>query len=120
MTWASFVAGVANDLTNEIVKAAPKGRTGDLKNGIQLESATEDGDIVISIPKEGLWVEFGTPPHTIEASPGKTLHWVNESGDDVFAKRVEHPGTRANPFIRPTLHQKLPIIIGDNTKRHLE
>ena len=41
-------------------------------------------------------VEFGTQPHVIQAKPGG---WLRIFGS--FAKSVQHPGTRARPFIRP-------------------
>jgi hypothetical protein len=46
-----------------------------------------------------------TAPHVIEAKPGNTLHWKS-GGKDVFAKKVNHPGTMANPFIRRTFFSK--------------
>ncbi|GAA3027244.1 hypothetical protein [Streptosporangium longisporum] len=51
-----------------------------------------------------LYVEYGTRPHTIRPKkPGGTLHWVGADGTHHFAQEVHHPGTRAQPFIRPAL-----------------
>jgi hypothetical protein len=45
-------------------------------------------------------VEEGTPPHEILPRSKRALHWNTGSGD-VFAGRVEHPGTQAQPFMEP-------------------
>lgn len=45
-------------------------------------------------------VEYGTKPHTIRAKPGKTLAF-KMNGRTIFVKSVRHPGTRAQPYIRP-------------------
>jgi len=47
--------------------------------------------------------EYGTLPHVIEAKPGGVLHFKGSGGEDVFVKRVNHPGTQAQPFMRPAL-----------------
>lgn len=49
-----------------------------------------------------IFVEFGTGPHVIRAKNGKMLRW--EAGGEVhFARGVLHPGTQAQPFLRPAL-----------------
>ena len=45
----------------------------------------------------GEFVRKGTAKHVIEARPGKALRFVI-GGQVVFAKRVNHPGTKANPY----------------------
>lgn len=49
-----------------------------------------------------LYVEFGTKAHTIRPKNGEWLRWADRTGVH-FAKVVHHPGTRAQPFIRPAL-----------------
>ena len=119
MGWMEFVNGVGNDFTNALVENAPQGKTGDLSNSIMLESVSEDGTIIISMNETGKLVEFGTPPHVIEAKNGKSLHWKDKNGRDVFAKKVFHPGTRPNPFIRGTLNTQLEPIMARNAQNHL-
>lgn len=46
----------------------------------------------------GEYVREGTPPHEIRPKEKKALHWMGESGEDVFATLVHHPGTKANPY----------------------
>lgn len=48
-------------------------------------------------------VELGTAPHVINAKPGGALYWP---GADHPVKRVNHPGTRPYPFLRPALFQR--------------
>lgn len=42
------------------------------------------------------YVEFGTKPHVIEAKNAKALYWP---GAEHPVKRVNHPGSKANPFM---------------------
>lgn len=48
-------------------------------------------------------VEFGTGPHVITPNEAEALRFPGPDGDPVFARRVEHPGTPAQPFLRPAL-----------------
>lgn len=45
-------------------------------------------------------VEFGTDPHTIQADDAEVLHFVVD-GEEVFVQEVDHPGTQAQPYMRP-------------------
>lgn len=44
------------------------------------------------------YVSSGTRPHVILPKRGKALRFV-VAGRTVFARRVNHPGTRANPYL---------------------
>ena len=47
-----------------------------------------------------LWVEAGTGPHKIRPRNKKVLRWKDMSGRGwVFSKYVDHPGSRAYPFM---------------------
>jgi hypothetical protein len=109
----NFLWGVGNDLVNELVDVAPVD-TGQLKNSI--DHRTEGDTIVISMAEQGLWCEFGTPPHIIRVKEKKVL----SDGKVFFGKEVHHPGTRPNPFIRTTMQTKLSGILQDNVERHLK
>ena len=41
---------------------------------------------------------FGSRPHIIEPKNKKSLSWAS-GGDRIFAKKVQHPGYKGNPFI---------------------
>lgn len=45
-------------------------------------------------------VDLGTAPHTIAAKNGGFLHW-----GDMFARSVQHPGSKADPFMETVLSQ---------------
>jgi len=47
-------------------------------------------------------VEFGTKPHVIEAKPGKMLRF-QAGGKVIYTRKVNHPGTRAQPYVRPVV-----------------
>lgn len=47
-------------------------------------------------------VEFGTGPHPITPDEKKALKFT-DGGEVVFASRVMHPGTPAQPYLRPAL-----------------
>lgn len=50
-----------------------------------------------------IWVHEGTRPHKITAK-GRALAWEG-AGGMMFAKSVQHPGTKANPFM-PRIRDK--------------
>lgn len=56
-------------------------------------------DIYISVTTQSeifKFVDQGTKAHIIRAKRAKMLHWVDPaSGEDRFAKEVNHPGTKA-------------------------
>ncbi|MFJ5802681.1 HK97-gp10 family putative phage morphogenesis protein [Streptomyces decoyicus] len=45
-------------------------------------------------------VEFGTAPHVITPKNGKALYWPGAAHP---VAKVNHPGTRAQPFLRPAI-----------------
>jgi len=127
---------IALRMQNELMLAAPVD-TGRLKNSIKVRS---DGDgLIIWMVDYGKFIEFGTPPHIIKAKPGKSLvipryggrlvkrkgEWKTEFKfggkktitDVIFVKKVRHPGTRPNPFVRNTLMTKLKNIIIEEISR---
>lgn len=44
-------------------------------------------------------IEYGTGAHVIEPVTAKALHF-KKGGNEIFAKKVNHPGTRPNPVMR--------------------
>lgn len=85
-----------------------KDRTGNLFASIryQMDEVTQLGAVAtISAGLEpraryASFVENGTRPHRIEVRRRDALRW--EDGDGVhFARSVNHPGTRAYPFMGP-------------------
>lgn len=44
-------------------------------------------------------LEYGTKPHVIEPKTAKVLHFTTD-GEEVFTKRVNHPGTKPLAIMR--------------------
>lgn len=122
--WDKAITEIALNLTQELAAAAPVD-TGYLKTNMRYE--IENSVINIRMPDYAMYVEFGTPPHVIEAKNAKFLHFKSEKiakalgfpSDDVFLKKVNHSGTAPNPFIRRTLDTKLKEIINTALVRNL-
>lgn len=61
-------------------------------------------DIGSTAPKAEVFaVEYGTRPHVIESHGPWPLR--NRITGEVFGRRVNHPGTDAQPFLRPALER---------------
>lgn len=76
-------------------------RTGRLKSSRRNTWSPMKGTIEYTA-KYGIWVHEGTSPYIIQARPGSALFW---KGADHPVKRVNHPGIRANPFLRKAVDQ---------------
>lgn len=46
-------------------------------------------------------VEYGAAPHDITIENKKALHWLDPTFGEAFAGVVHHPGSPAQPFMRP-------------------
>lgn len=61
-----------------------------------------DGFGLVSDHKASRFIESGTAAHIIEPSRARVLAFT-VGGDRIFAKRVNHPGTEAKPFMAPAM-----------------
>jgi hypothetical protein len=121
-SWQLALTEMGIELSQAFAEAAPVD-TGYLKGNITYQ--VDDDSIIYKMPDYAMYVEFGTPPHVIEAKNAKALHFkdgaiassLGFSGDDVFLKRVHHPGTAPNPFLRQTLLSKFPQIVENALSR---
>lgn len=89
----------ANFLLTEMEVRVPVD-TGELRESL---SVRVEGDRVLVGPtaSHAAYVEFGTAPHEIRPKKdGGTLRWT-QGGVTYYAKVVRHPGTKAQPFVRP-------------------
>lgn len=88
-------------------------RTGQLERSIK-GGYTEDGkegwvELDRTIAKYGPYVHEGYPPHIIEPRTKKALRWFAD--DEVyFAKRVNHPGFKGDPFLFEALDARQSTI----------
>ena len=90
------VAAVAVEVANEAKRKAPVDH-GRLRASIRPEKKSKYTWIVGTNVGYGLYVEYGTGPHVIRVKNKKVL----SDGKQFFGKEVMHPGTRAQPFLRP-------------------
>jgi HK97 gp10 family phage protein len=106
---AEFPKQFRNAMTNSVVKIRTTAqslvpvKTGMLKKSITMDiSGTPPiGKVMVGQPY-GKYVEYGTAPHTIVPVRAKALRFA-VGGDIVFAKKVNHPGTKGKPFMEPAL-----------------
>jgi hypothetical protein len=77
-------------------------RTGRLANSIEYHMAGHSLIVAAHAPYAA-YVELGTRPHVILPRNAQALRWYGPDGA-VFAKRVNHPGTKPEPFLRRALY----------------
>lgn len=104
---------IAIRLQNELLITCPVD-TGRLKNSIKV--LPQDQGLIIGMVGYGKFVEFGTPPHVIIPTEKKALKF-KAGGEEIIVKKVQHPGTRPNPFVRTALFTKLGKIIEEEIIR---
>jgi hypothetical protein len=88
-------------------------KTGNLGRSIHVEGVTETSAKLVAAESYAAYVEFGTRPHEITPNAKKALRFAASASGRrltgsprvgaavVFAKRVHHPGTKAQPFLLP-------------------
>ena len=87
--------------TGRYAESIKVGKTEQIGNKIKTEIYT-DATVSTAKGKEynlGFLLETGTSPHLIEPVMANVLHF-KINGEDIFAKRVHHPGTVAQPHFR--------------------
>ena len=94
-------------------------KTGNLGRSIGVGRVTDTSAETIAGANYAAAVEFGTKPHIIVPRNRKALRFAagpgsrrlsgspRSGGAVVFAKRVRHPGTRAQPFMVPGAQKAL-------------
>jgi len=119
-TFASLSAGLAQGFPNPVkqqlmeqtiavllryVNQATPERSGALKRGNQSEVIMSGnyGRVYNQVP-HAIYVHQGTKAHVIRPKGGGVLAFM-VGGKMVFTKRVNHPGTKANPFYERALQQ---------------
>jgi HK97 gp10 family phage protein len=94
------------ELAVEKAKQYSPVKTGQLRASIGFE-LTPDGEsalIFATAPYAG-FVHDGTKPHVIEARNAQALRFVGRSGQYVYRRRVNHPGTSPRPFLERALRE---------------
>jgi hypothetical protein len=117
-TSKAAMQGLALATVREAKLLVPR-RTGNLGRSIHVTTVTETTAEVVASARYASFVEFGTRPHEITPNAKKALRWAASAsgrrltgsptkaaqrgaqGGVVFATRVHHPGTRAEPYLLP-------------------
>lgn len=76
-------------------------KTGALRDSLIGTSASTGDGLHITVTsgvKEATFVVEGTAPHAIVARESGALRFEVQGGTVVYARRVQHPGTKANDF----------------------
>lgn len=85
-------------------------RSGELRDSIGHTPAravgTQARTEVFARAEHAIWIHEGTRPHEIRPRRAKALRFTIGTRV-VFARRVWHPGTTANPFLRDAIREEL-------------
>lgn len=94
-----FLFRVGSETANEAKKVAPY-KTGNLKKDIGVISVNDKSVTIgnTTLASYAKFVHYGTKPHIIKAKKAKAL--ANKKSGLVFGKKVNHPGTKANPYLK--------------------
>lgn len=101
----------AFELENEAkVNASWKDRTGHARQSINGKASNRGSIYRISLShgvEYGEILEEGSKPHIIRPTNKKALYWRGASHP---VKQVNHPGTKGNPIIGPTMESNIDRI----------
>jgi len=75
-------------------------RTGNLRRSIHVGHVSTRSADTVAQADYAAAVEFGTKPHEIRPRNRRALRW-KDGNRYRFATRVQHPGTRAQPYMIP-------------------
>lgn len=111
---------------SKIVPGRFKNQTGNLRRSISQKVFGADKGLVFvnDTAPYGEYVEFGTKPHVIRPKNRKMLAFKS-NGITIFAKKINHPGSKPYPFMEPAFQESQPQIeriydaIGDTLVREL-
>lgn len=94
-----FLFRVGSETVNEAKKISPY-KTGNLKKDIQVISVNDKSVTIgnTTLAPYAKFVHYGTKPHIIKVKKAKAL--ANKKSGLVFGKKVNHPGTKANPYLK--------------------
>lgn len=114
---ASTLQEAGFKIEEEAKKAAPVD-SGYYRNNIGFDGRNK----VIANADYSAALEYGSKPHIIEPKTAKALHFKSD-GQDVFTKRVKHPGTKPLAVMRNAAHKVQKQVGGmfyDNFRKDLK
>ena len=90
--------------------------TGHLRRSISVDMGNLEATIHTSNVKYAVMVEKGTKAHVIKPKNKKALYW---KGATHPVKKVNHPGSKAKPYLIPAFEKEIPYFI-DKLKEVVE
>lgn len=116
----ALVQEAAFDIQSEAVALAPVNKQvgwgGRLRTSIHVMHEMAGPDAVASEAYTNVeyapYVEYDTKPHVIMPKTKRVLAW-RTGRTWHFARRVQHPGTKAQPYMRPAAEKVFPGLIRD-------
>lgn len=113
---------IANSISQRASNALSLEKSGFMKVDLVWDFRSEDGAPI------HFFLEYGTKPHIIVAKGaifgGKSvLHWKSSGGKSIFAKSVNHPGTKPRNIIEQIKDERFPDLrtrIIDETQNNME
>ena len=114
---ASTLQEAGFKIEEEAKKSAPVD-SGYYRNNIGFDGRNK----VIANASYSADIEYGTKPHVIQPKTASALHFQSD-GEDVFTKKVNHPGTKPNPVMRNAAHKVQKQVGGmfyDNFRKDLK
>lgn len=109
------VQEVGDNIVQYAKESAPS-RDNYYANNIKFDGKNE----VVANADYSAHIEYGTKPHVIKPQSAKYLHFKGKDGKDVFAKIVNHPGTRPQPIMRNAAMKVQKDIGGIFTKHYMK
>lgn len=104
--YSKFTRRIADEIMVEAKVLAPI-KTGNLKSDIKVWHSKGSLEATIGntlATKYAKFVHFGTKPHIIKAKKAKVLaKKIGKKGVVFFGKEVNHPGTKAQPYLQNAL-----------------
>ena len=116
-TTASTLQEAGFKVEDEAKKTAPVD-SGYYRNNIGFDGRNK----VIANASYSADIEYGTKPHVIQPKNANALHFTTD-GQEVFTKRVNHPGTKPNPVMRNAalkVQKQVGGMFYDNFKKDLK
>jgi HK97 gp10 family phage protein len=108
------------DLSDEAVRQLTQAVARDMRRRAPVDTGELEKSIKVRRPRKGIgaivigtdhWAatEYGSAPHIIRAKGPYSLR--NKETGQFFGRVVHHPGTPAQPFIRPALYQTRTAVV---------
>lgn len=99
----SVLEQIGNEIAAEAQDIVPV-RTGNLKNSIAVVAGHNQVYVGPDVSKApyASYVEYGTREHEIKPTKARVLAF-RVRGQLVYARKVQHPGTKPHPYMRPAV-----------------